>query len=288
MHVALITPAAAWWATSVWQASTAQKLKPCASRPTRSGRRSVFCTGSGLGGQCGRDPGSRAREGDGHDQEELIRALTSAGTTKRATSARSSATSLPGVTSSETITRTTQRATSGSSATVRPSASITGDDWASSAVAAASPPANQADSAGRLPHPSHCREDRGDQLLLRVADPGRVGGHETADAPGLAMDVCHVQLVTVREVPVEGGAGAARGLGDVAHRDGADAVLGEQPAGGVEDLLGRQLRAVLGEPGCSSGVPAALYGGGAQRGRRRTSWGGFHVSTNGTVRGRRT
>ena len=150
--------------------------------------------------------------------------------------------------SSETITRTTQRAARGSAPTPRPSASITGEDCASSAVAAASAPREPGRQRRGLPDPAQRGEDRRDQLLLGVADPGRVGGHETADAPGLAMDVCHVQLVAVREVPVEGGARAARCPGDVAHGDRADAVLGEQLAGRVEDLLGRQPGAVLAQP----------------------------------------
>ena len=148
--------------------------------------------------------------------------------------------------SSETITRTTQRAASGSATTLGPSASITGEDWASSAVAAASPAANQAARAGVSRTRRSAERTAVTSRCSRVADPGRVGGHETADPPGLAMDVCHVQLVAVREVPVEGGAGAARGPGDIAHGDRADAVLGEQLARGVEDLLGGHPGAVLG------------------------------------------
>ena len=46
------------------------------------------------------------------------------------------------------MTRITQRAAKGSGPRLRPSASITAEDWAASAVAAASPPENQADRAG--------------------------------------------------------------------------------------------------------------------------------------------
>ena len=136
------------------------------------------------------------------------------------------------------MTRTTQRAASGSSTRLRPSASITGEAWASSAVAVASPAPNQAARLGLSRTRRTAERIAVTSRLLGVADPADVGGHQPADPARLAVDVGQVQLVPVGEVAVEGGARAARGAGDVAHRDGADAVLGEQLAGGVEDPLG--------------------------------------------------
>ena len=106
---------------------------------------------------------------------------------------------------------------------------MTVTDWASSAVVAASPAPNHATRLGALADLPHRGEDRLDRV---------VGGQQRHDPAGLAVDVGDVQLVAVGEVAVEGGPRAAGGPGDVAHRDGADAVLGEELAGGVEDPLG--------------------------------------------------
>jgi hypothetical protein len=77
------------------------------------------------------------------------------------------------------------------------------------------------------------------------------------------VDVRQLQLAPVGEVAVERRARAARRACDVAHADPARAALGEQVAGRVDDPVG-------GEPGAVVGEPA-------------------HVATRkGTVSGRRT
>ncbi len=179
----------------------------------------------------------------------MARALSD-GTTNRSTIARSSAASRPGAISSETIDPD------------HPARGQRVGDHAAAERLDHRRRLRELGGGGGVPAREPRRQGSGTRATRRSAEStavtSRSSGSRTraasaatraADAPGLAVDVGHVQLVAVREVAVEGGARAARGAGDVAHRDRADAVLGEQLAGGVEDLLGGHPGAVLAQPG---------------------------------------
>ena len=190
--------------------------------------------------------------------------------------ARSSASSWPGKTSSDVITRTSQRArrstTSGSSG---PSEMRKADVSAlmTSDCSAISPPigrwvvANHDDSAGLW------RTLRSDAVMpsinrsRRILYAGDLLGHLPVEPVALAVHVGGVQRVAVLEVPVQRRARTARGLGDLMHADGRGVLPREELVRGVEDAVGRHLGAT---------------------GRQPVVAGHYVVTRNGTDSGRRT
>ncbi len=88
-----------------------------------------------------------------------------------------------------------------------------------------------------------------DQPLAGIGDRCDLLRHQGDESYGFAVREGQVEVLPAVEVAIERLARAPGGLGDVTHADRAHAAVDEQLGGGIEDVLGRQGRVLLPEPG---------------------------------------